>query len=152
MVDGGCFIVGIYIATFVRDLLLGATSSLGISIGKFAATVVFYLLVIIVSLTSLQQAGVDTTIITSNLLLIVGTILVSGAISYGLASRDVLANVLASYFNRKSYKKGMRIAVDGVEGEIELLHSTGILLNMGNGMKVNIPADTLIKQKVEILE
>lgn len=146
------FIIGVYIATFIRDMIKGTTHSLGISIGKFISTTTFYLLMVIISLTALRQAGFDTTIITSNLLLFIGAILATASISYGFASRQVLSSILAGHFNRRNYQVGMRIKVDDIQGQIVDIHALGIVLQIAEAEKVNIPADLLISKKVHIFK
>lgn len=145
------FVIGTYIAGIVRDVIAGATTSLGISTGKIISSFVFYLLFITVCLTALTQAGVDTTIITSNLLLILGAILLSAAISYGFASRDVLTNVLAGFFSRSTYAKGMTIEVDGVRGRIVATTSIGVSIQEQGGDIVVVPTSTLVNQNVRII-
>ena len=145
------FVVGTYIASFVRDIIKGATSSLGISTGKLISTVVFYLLFIIVALTALDQAGVDTTIITSNLLMILGAILAAAAISYGFASKDVLANILASFFSRRTFTVGQTIEVNGTRGKIISVNNISVTIQNGKDEKVVIPSHRLITNEVKII-
>ena len=144
------FIVGTYIAGFVRDFIRAATTSLGISTGRMVSSFVYYLLLIMVALTALRQGGMDTTIITNNLLLILGTILLAGAISYGFASREVLENILATFYSRKTFQIGQLIEVDGEEGEIVAVSTINVTLKKENGELVVIPSQMLIKNKVKI--
>lgn len=144
------FLVGTYIARFVRDFIRAATSSLGIATGRIASNFVYYLLVIIVSLTALEQAGLDTSIITSNLLVILGTIFLSAAISYGFASRDLLSNILASYYSRRTFSVGQIIDVDGEKGEIIATTNINVTLQKEDGEKVVIPTQMLINRKVKV--
>ena len=73
------FTIGFYIATFIRDIILSATKSVGLATGKIIAGFVFYFLIIVIALTALNQAGINTEIITNNLTIIFGSILVAGA-------------------------------------------------------------------------
>lgn len=146
------FVLGTYFATFIRDIITGATSSLGISTGKIISKVVFYLLMIVITLTSLDQAGIDTTIITSNLLLILGAILAAAAISYGYASRDVLSNILAGYFGRNTYRPGLHIEVQEAKGEIISITTMGVTILAENGDKIIIPTKDLLNNQVKILK
>lgn len=91
------FVIGGFAAGLVRDIIKGATASLGIGAGKIISQIVYYMIFIIISLTALQQAGIDTSIISSNLFIILGAIMGSAAIAYGFASRDILANILAAF-------------------------------------------------------
>jgi small-conductance mechanosensitive channel len=144
------FIVGVYLATFVRDVIQGATGSLGISIGKLVGTIVFYILVIIVSLTSLQQAGIDTSIINANLLIIIGTIFAAAAISYGIDYKEILENILASFFGKKSFKVGQIIEFDGLKGKILEINNINIVLEKNAEERIVVPAKKLISTEVTI--
>ena len=145
------FIVGTYIASFVRDIIKGATNSLGISTGKLISNVVFYLLFIIVTLTSLDQGGVDTSIITSNLMLILGAILLAASISYGLASKEVLSNILASFFSRRTYDLGQTIEIDGLRGKIVEISTISVTILNEAKERVIIPSHQLVTNQVKII-
>ena len=144
------FILGTYLATFVRDVIFGATNSLGISTGKIIGNFVFYLLFITVALTALAQAGVNTSIITSNLTLILGAFLGAAALSYGLASRRVLSHVLSGFFSKKLYQKGMTIEVDGVKGVVHQVTNINIIIKEVSGDLSVIPMNTLTETTVRI--
>lgn len=146
------FLIGIYLANFVRDLIKGATSSLGIQGGSVLSAVVFYLLIIMISLSALQQAGMDTSILSSNLLLIIAGVLLAGALSYGLASRDILANLLASVYGKRTLKKGQVIAYDNLEGTIMEINSINVVLKSREGQRVVIPSNELINNRFTILK
>ena len=145
-------IFGTFIASLLRDIIAGATSSLGISTGKVIANIVFYLLFITILLTALSQAGVDTTVITSNFLLILGTVLLAAGISYAFASRDILTNILAGYFSRNMYSKGMNIEVDGVKGVIETITHTGVIIKEDSGNLTIVPTHNFITKKVRVIK
>lgn len=145
------FIVGVYIATFVRDVLMGATRTLGISAGKVISTFIFYLLLAIITLTALKQAGIDTSIITSNLLLIIGSIMLSAAISYGFASRDVLANILSSFFSRRTFSVGQTIEIDGQKGTIVKMTNISVTIRMSEKEDLIIPAQELITKQIKVI-
>ncbi len=145
-------VLGLYIAGFVRDFLSGATTSLSIASGKIVSQGIYYLLVVMVVLTTLDQAGVDISVITSNLMLILGAVLLSAALSYGLASRDVLSNILAGYFARSLYRKGQRIEFQGTQGVIVEITKVALILNTEGGSKEVIPTHHLMTERVKILE
>jgi len=146
------FSVGIYIATFARDLISGTTKTLGISTGRVISSFVFYLLFLLVTLTALTQAGIDTTILTSNLLLIIGAIMAAAAISYGIASKDVLANILASFFSRKTFIKGQVIEIDGQRGKIINISNIAVILQLNDEEQLVVPTHQLIINKVKIIK
>lgn len=146
------FVVGVYIATFVRDVIMGASRTLSISAGKVISTFVFYLLLILVTLTALDQAGIDTSIITSNLLLIIGSVMAAAAISYGLASREVLASILASFFSRRTFAKGQVIEIDGHRGKIVEMSNVSVTIRINENEDLVIPASQLISKQIKIIK
>ncbi|GIV32279.1 MAG: hypothetical protein KatS3mg030_581 [Saprospiraceae bacterium] len=146
------FIVGTYIATFVRDIIRSASQSLGIAAGRIISSVVFYLLLILVILTSLNQAGVNTDIITNNMMIILAAVLGAAALSYGLASREVMSNILANFFNRRIFTPGLVIEVNGTRGRIVATSSTSVTLETDGKELIVIPASELLTNRVTILK
>lgn len=145
------FIVGMYLADIVRRAVLAACESIGISGAKTIANIAYYVLVIFIAITALNQAGMDTSLITSNLTVIFGSILLAFAISYGLASRNIVGNLLSSYYGKGKFRPGQKIRVEGVEGVIEKIDSISVTVKNGD-TKVVIPSKKLLEETVEILE
>lgn len=144
------FIVGMYLAGFVRDIITGATGSLGISTGRIVSVVVYYVLAIIVSITALDQAGIDTTVLQSNLILILGSIMLAAAISYGWASRDILSNILATTFGKRTIKVNQVISFEGKKGTVVAINSTNFVLELEDHSKLVIPSSKLLNSTFTI--
>lgn len=145
------FMAGTAVAGFVRDVLLAAFASFGFGFGRVLSTFVFYFFLCIVTLTALKQIGIDTSIITSNIVLILGAVLLSGSISYGFASREILSNILATFFSRKTFSVGQIIRIDDVEGEIIKIDSICVTLQTETD-KIVIPSQELISKRVYIVD
>ncbi len=144
-------IVGWYFATVIRDFLRRSMGSLGISAGRVLSTAIYYLLFIMIALTALEQARVDTRILSTNLLIIISSVMLAAAISYGFASRDVLSNILAGFFNKRTFLKGMTIEVDGVRGVIMEVTNISITLQVSENERIVIPSQILLNNKVKII-
>lgn len=146
------FIVGAYLASLVRDFVRSATGSLGISTGRILSTAIYYVLFIMVVLTALEQAKVDTRILSTNLLMFIGAILLAASISYGFASREVLSNILAGFFTKRQFQKGMLIEVEGVRGTIVEISNIAITIALSESEKMIIPSHQLLTSKVKIIQ
>jgi len=146
------FVIGVFIAGFIRDIIAGASSSMGMKVGKVISNLVYYFLFILAALTALKQGGFDTQIISSNLMLILGAVLFSMAISYGFASREVLSHLLAGFFSRNNFQTGETIEVDGIKGKIVERSGISITIQVNAGEKVTIPLHKLISQNVRIFD
>lgn len=145
------FILGSYIVRAVRDFLRGTTAGLGIGAGRLVSGFVYYFLYALLVLTVLQQAGVDTQLINTNLTLIIGAILLAFTISYGFASRDLLANILASFYSRRLYNQGDRIRIGSQEGVIEEIKSVAVIIRTSDNKRLVVPTHRLLQEEVEIL-
>ena len=146
------FAIGAYLASFVRDVVRGATSSLGISTGRIISSAIYYLLFVVVALTSMEQLGINTSIISSNLLIIIGSIMLAASISYGYASRDVLANILAGFFNKRTFQKGQTIEIDGIRVTIVEMSNIAVTIQVNENEKVVVPSHQLMNTKVKIIK
>jgi small-conductance mechanosensitive channel len=145
------FIVGAYLVTLVRDFVRTSTGSLGISTGRILSSVIYYFLFIMVILTAMDQAKIDTRVLSTNLVIVIGAIMLSAAISYGIASRDVLANILAGFFNKRTFQKGMVIEVDGIRGIITEMTNIAVTIQVSENERVVIPMQELMKNKIKII-
>ena len=145
------FIVGYYLAETIKKAVYSATNSAGISGAKAISNIVFYVLILFVSITALDQAGVDTTLFTSNITLIIGGALLAFAIAYGFASRDILTNILASFYVKDKYKIGSKIKINEIQGIVEDADTLSITIITKDQRKLVIPIKKLISEEVEIL-
>ncbi|MEQ8530385.1 MAG: hypothetical protein RIB86_00915 [Imperialibacter sp.] len=144
------FLIGLYIANFIRKGLKGIFDSFSVASGSIVSGFAFYVILVIITLTALSQAGIDTTIITSNVTLILGGIMLSFALSFGLGSRDVLANILSSYYTKNNFEAGQSIRIGTSEGEIEKIDNISCVLKTKTG-KVVILVKRLISEEVVIV-
>ena len=144
------FIIGVYIADLVKNMVYTAADSIGVSGAKAIANIVYYLLFIFIAITALNQAGINTDIITSNLTIILASILLAFALSYGIASRHLVTNMLSSFYSKGKFKEGQLIRVGDVEGIIESIDSISVTISTKGG-KVVMPSKILIEESVTIL-
>lgn len=143
------FVLGIYLAEFVKNIVLTTTNALGISSGKIIANFVFYLIFLTLTISALAQASIETSLITSNLTVILGGVMAAFAIGYGFASKDTMANFLASFYSKNKVKVGDYIQVDGSKGKVIAMDSNSLTLQ-GDGKIIVIPLRKLTSDKVEI--
>ncbi|HRI27274.1 MAG TPA: mechanosensitive ion channel [Chitinophagales bacterium] len=144
------FIAGVFIANIIKEVLTAAAESLNINGSRLIGGFVFYFFVIIIAISSLNQAGIDTAIIAQNITIVIGGIVIAFAIGYGFAAKDIMANLLASFYSRDKFSIGQRIKVDNVEGTIIKLDSTSVTLDAGD-RHIILPLQRLLNTTVEIL-
>ena len=145
------FLVGFMLAEKVKGMVSTLTETIGLSGGKSIAKVLFGTVMLFMTITALNVAGVDTTLITSNILLVIGGVLLAFANAYGFAAREILTNILSSYYGKDRFKTGMRIRVGNDEGIIERIDSISITLRVADKL-VLLPTKQLVSERIEILE
>ena len=145
------FMIGLFVANFVKKSIQSFFKSFELSGSKIVSQLVFFVLLTIISVTSLNQAGVDTEIITSNLTLIFGAFLLSASLAIGLGARSVIADLLRMFYTRRNYEIGQKIKFKKIEGEIISIEDLSITLKTKKG-KLVIPIKDIVENKIEILE
>lgn len=141
--------IGILIADALKNAVINISKSLKIDSGKLLGNIVFFFFLVIALIAALKQAGIETSLLESSFNLIIGGIIIAFAIGYGMASRDVLANILSSFYSKNKFKEGQLIAIDGVKGEILVMDSTSITLLTGDTQTI-FPLSVLQTKSVEL--
>lgn len=151
IVAGIITVVGLLIADFLKKLVISLCQSFNIKGGRMLGTLVFFFLFVITLINALGQTGLNTELLESSFMLLVGGTIFAFAIGYGIASRDVLANILSSFYSKNKYQTGQVIQVDGVKGKIMQLDTTSITLRTEDTITI-LPLQTLQTRTVIIYE
>lgn len=141
--------IGFYIGNLVKNTVKRLFDSLELGGSNLVSNLLFYIIIVFMSITALNQAGVDTTIITNNITLILGSFLLAFGLGLGLGSKDVIADILRSYYTRKIYAVGDKITIGADAGTIEAIDNNSLTLVTKAG-KFIIPIKDVVAQKVEI--
>ncbi len=145
------FVIGVYIASVIRKAVANAIKSFEMSGSKLISNMIFYLIVVFVTITALNQAGINTEIITKNIILLVGAILISFTIAFGLGARDVVQRLLFGFYSRQNFQIGQHIKTKKIEGVILNINNICIKIKTDKGTLV-IPIKEFVNQKVEIVK
>lgn len=141
-------ILGTLLADTLKSIVVTALKSLGVPSANMIATVLFYFLLINVILIAMKQAKIQTDFLAQNISIIIGGIAAAFAIGYGLASKDTMANLLASLHSRDVFKVGDKVTIDGVTGTISDIDKSKLTIDTGASMVI-LPLAAATNQKVE---
>lgn len=142
-------IIGLLLAEAIKNIVTTTCNSLGIPSGKIIATFVFYLVFLTMLISALAQVDIATDLITSNLTVLLAGIVFAFSLGYGFASKDTMANFLASFYSKRKLQIGDVISLDGVKGKIIEIDSTSLTLETGASVVI-IPLKKLTSERVEI--
>lgn len=142
-------VLGILMADMIKNLVTTACESLGIPSGKLIGNLLFYFLFINIVILALTQAGIETNFLSRNLSIMIAGIVFAFALGYGLASKGIMSNFLASYYSSNLINEGDKITIDGVTGTIEEMNKSTITLATPTS-KIVFPLSKITTEKIEI--
>ena len=116
--------------------------------GKMISQVVFFLMLTFISITALNQAGIDTEIITNNINMIIAAFLLAFAIAFGLGARDVVSKLLKTFYARKTFEIGQHIIFQDEKFTVESVENISVILKNNKG-KLIVPINDLVENQVQ---
>lgn len=150
IVAGIILIVGTLLADLLRALAQSTLESLGIPSARMISSLVFYFLFINIIISALSQAKVDTDFLAQNIHLLIGGIVLAFAIGYGLASKNTMANFLASFYIKNKVNIGQTITLDDLKGKVTEIDKSTLTIVQESGEKVLFPLSRLNQTNIII--
>ncbi len=144
------FVFGIWGGDKLNKVIVQLSNATGLVGGRIVARVLAAIAIIFASITALNVAGVDTTLITANIQIILAGLLLAFAVAYGFAARDILTNILGSYYGSERFKPGMHVRIAQDQGVIVRIDSVSMTLRCGD-KEVLIPSGRLVTERIEVL-
>lgn len=145
------FTLGLLFANFVKKGLQSFFESMDLSGAKIISQIVFFLLLIFISITALNQAGVNTDIITQNLTMILGAFLIAFCIAFGLGARDVVTDLLRTFYTRKTFEIGQKIEFQDKVYEVDSISNISVVLKNDNE-KLIVPIKDIVESQIKVLD
>ncbi|MCB0562155.1 MAG: mechanosensitive ion channel [Lewinellaceae bacterium] len=145
------FVIGLLISDFLKNVVKTTCDSLGIPASGMISSVVFYFLFLNITMIALSQARIDTEFIQDNISILLAGVVLAFAIGYGFASRNIVANFLASFYNKGKINVGDTIGIEGVKGRVRSMDSSSIVLEV-EGREVLIPLSKIASEKIDVFE
>ncbi|MEP5254066.1 mechanosensitive ion channel family protein [Winogradskyella rapida] len=143
------FILGLLFANFVKNGLKSLFASMDLSGGKMISQVVFFLILTFISITALNQAGIDTVIITNNITMIMAAFLLAFAIAFGFGAKEVVGKLLNTFYARKTFEVGQKIMFNDQLYTIEAVQSISVVLKNAQE-KLIVPVKDIIDTQIVV--
>lgn len=143
------FTIGLLLANFIKKAIKSFFESMDLSGSKIISQIVFFLLLTFISITALNQAGVDTAIITSNITMILAAFLLAFALAFGFGAQKVVGDLLRTFYARKTYEIGQKIEFNNIKGEVEAVNNISVTIKTSEG-KLIVPIKDIVESQVKI--
>jgi hypothetical protein len=145
------FTVGLLLANLIKNALKSLFESMELSGSKIISQLVFFILIIFISITALNQAGVNTEIITNNVTMILAAFLLAFALALGLGAQKVVGDLLRTFYARKTYEIGQIIEFNSINGEVVAIDGISVTIKTSKG-KFIVPIKDLVESQVRVQE
>jgi small-conductance mechanosensitive channel len=142
-------LTGAIVADGLQNIVTKACLSLNISAGKLIGNVIFFFFMAIVIIAALGQAGINTTLLESSFNLLIAGVIFAFSIGYGIASKDVLSNLISGFYSKAHFKEGQTIEIDNIKGKIKEVNSSSIILETETGT-ILVPMSSTQTKNIKI--
>lgn len=144
-------IIGTLFANWLKSIVFTIAKSLGLPSASLISNLVFYFIFINVLISAMVQAKINIGFFSNNLSLIIGGVVFAFALAYGLASKNIMSNIISSFYYKNKFKIGDYVKIGDSEGEICEKDNFSITLQFEN-KKIIIPNNKLNEMAVTVVE
>jgi hypothetical protein len=149
MVAGVMTLLGLFLSDLARNFVVALCKSFNIASGKLIGMGVFFFLLFITVILALGQAGINTTLLESSFNIIIGGMVLAFSIGYGFASKEILLNIISSFYSKNKFVEGQVIEISDTKGKILKIDNTSITIETEGGQAI-FPLKVLQSEKVTL--
>ncbi len=137
-------LVGSWAAKVFSGILRGSSVRLGSEYAEVLGTVAHALLMAIVFVLALSQLHLDSSLLSSILLIVLGAIAFGLAASFAVGSMGIMKNVIAGIYVNRYFSNGSHIKTKDFEGTIVEIGPIITIIETPDKNKMSIPNNALI--------
>jgi small-conductance mechanosensitive channel len=147
---GAVFIlmVGLFIAQFVRDLVVSSAESIGSDFAAPLGSTAYGLLVVIVATLAVGELELETALLGYVISIVLLSFGAAAAIAFGIGSRDIAGNILAGNYVRELFQEGDRVSADGQTGVVHQVTAVKTEILLDNNDIVSIANSNMVESRV----
>jgi small-conductance mechanosensitive channel len=142
--------VGVVFAELAQGGVANAATTAGVPYTGALARAVQLSVIVVALVMGAHQAGIDSTFLMIALPVLLGALLGGAALAFGLGSRTAVSNIIASHQLTRLHEVGQRVRIAGLEGRIEQVTPTAVVLEAADG-RVVVPAKLFSEEIAVIL-
>ncbi|MGD8896846.1 MAG: mechanosensitive ion channel [Acidobacteriota bacterium] len=142
--------VGVVFAELAHRGVANAATAAGVPYAEALARAVQISVIVVALVMGAHQAGIDSTFLMITLPVLLGALLGGAALAFGLGSRTAVSNIIASYQLTRLHEVGQRVRIAGLEGRIERVTPTAVVLDAADG-RIVVPAKLFSEEIAVIL-
>jgi hypothetical protein len=111
-------VVGMTVASFVRDLVRGGAQTLGIDYARALGSLAHGALLVVIASLAVGQLRIETALFNRVVEIILIAAGLGLALAMGLGTRDIARHIVAGVYLRDLYRPGMKLSFEGRTGTV----------------------------------
>lgn len=143
------FLIGAFIARILGDAITAMTAQSDIPSGRVLGQAVRYSLLLVVVILALDELGVQTTILTTIIIVAVAAVAFGLALAFGLGNRQLAHGIMAGFHAREEFNPGQTLTVGEHTGRLVQIGATKALLETSEG-QISLPNVVLLNEVVRL--
>lgn len=140
-------IVGSILARIVKGTVAVWVERSGLTYGSVVGNIVEAIPILFAVIIAVDQLGINTSIFVSNINIILGGFVLAFALSFGLGVKDLVGNIVASYYVKQMYEVGSRVRVGNTAGEIKQITNMATIIKTEQG-DVTMPNKEFVTTRI----
>jgi small-conductance mechanosensitive channel len=138
-------IAGVTVAGWLADLVARKAESAGLRGSSIFRRAVFATVVVVTGLVAATQLGLETSSLVLLAVVLLGTVGLVTALALGQGLVPLSGNIAAGRYVQEDIEVGDEIFVDGVEGIVEQLGYSAVILRSEDGYLYRVPNRSLLE-------
>ena len=139
---------GFYIANVIQQAATESAKGMNIDFAEPLGKTVYGIIAVITVSLGIGQLGIETELLNMAAGILFIAFGAALALSLGLGTKELSAQVIAGSYLRELYRPGEHIAVDEIEGTLVKVGTTKSIIETDAGKEISISNDYLIKTRV----
>lgn len=135
---------GLVAGNVISAVVSAAAARADVVRGPLLGTVAQVVVVLVALIVALEQLGINGDALVIMFAVIVGVLMATGGLAFGLGARVTVGNLIARHYVALDYRPGQTVRIDGLEGTIVDLTPTAVVLETDAG-RASLPAQRFLE-------
>ena len=146
-------VFGSMLARFLGGTITSLADSVNITYATALGRIIEYAILAFLTVLAVSTLGVDTTVLTTSLTIIIAAAGLALALTFAYGARDSARNVIAGYYVRQAFRVGQQVSVNGYNGTIVSTNGAYTTLNVtgetGERNTISLPNTVLLNSTIQ---
>ena len=132
----------------LSGIVRGSANRMGLDNSELLGRITNFFILIITFIIALTQLKIETEILTNILIILIASLGLAVAISFGLGSKDIFKNLVAGVYLNNSLREGETIKTSNVSGKIIHIGTILTKIETSDNEELSVPNSQLVETTI----